>query len=453
MESFLSKETYFQDASSALKVLPHSNEAEIGIISTFLLDNSSIERYIDSLKVEDFFIFTNKIVFESVQKIYRKYLKIDFVMLQEDLYKRGVFDDIGGFNYILMLQENIYSLGFVDQYFNIVKDKSYLRSIISSSYSLIAHCYDQNEAELSTSIDKAEKMFFELSQSRIKKNFFQIDFWLKKTFEHLANVKTVFKGVTGVPTGYNVLDDMTTGLQPGDLVILAARPAMGKSAFALCLSKNASNFGFPVGFVSLEMSAEQLVLRLLSMESKIKLSSLRAGILTSDDWYRLTNAAASLSNMNLFIDDSPMQNISEIRTKARRLVAEKGVKLLVIDYLQLLSSHKKHESRQNEVSEISRFLKCLAKELSIPIIALSQLSRGVESRVDKRPILSDLRDSGAIEQDADLILFLYRDMVYNPETENNDNAELIIGKQRNGPTGTVNLKYEKYYTLFEDIEE
>lgn len=441
---------YLRDAGS-IRVFPHSKEAEEGILSTFLLDNNSIEKYINFLKPSDFYIYKNKIIYESIEKIYKKTGKIDSVLLQDDLIIAGVFDDIGGIETLISLQENIFSMGFIDQYIDIVKEKSELRNIINFSSNLIANCYDQNNVGIVNIIEKAEKMFFELTQSKIKKGYLGLDSWLKKAFDGLVNIKSDFKGVTGITSGYARLDEMTCGFQPGELIILAARPSMGKTALSLSIARNSAINGNAIAFVSLEMSAEQLALRLLSSDARVRLSSLRSGNMTPDEWINLTNSAARLSAMKLFIDDSPTQTIAEIRTKARKIVAENGIKLLIIDYLQLLNSNvKKYESRHHEVSEISRFLKGLAKELNIPIIALSQLSRGVESRLDKRPILSDLRDSGAIEQDADLILFLYRDIVYNKETPDPDAAEIIIGKQRNGPTGTVMLNYEKNYTLFVD---
>jgi replicative DNA helicase len=259
-------------------------------------------------------------------------------------------------------------------------------------------------------------------------------------------------GITGVVSGYAKLDEMTCGFQPGDLIIIAGRPSMGKTAFSLCLARNAALMGNPVAFVSLEMSSEQLAMRILSLDAKVPLNSLRSGDITSEDWIHLTSAAAKISDYPIFIDDAPAQAIFDIKTRARKIFLDKGIKLLIVDYLQLLNVNKKFETRYQEVSEISRSLKQIAKELSIPVIALSQLSRQVDNRTDKRPLLSDLRDSGAIEQDADLILFLYRDVVYNKATLYPDMVEVIVGKQRNGPTGTVNLKYVKEYTLFDEYD-
>jgi replicative DNA helicase len=279
----------------------------------------------------------------------------------------------------------------------------------------------------------------------------QLEICLKRAFDDLVNTKTSFKGITGVPTGFSCLDDLTGGFQNGDFIVLAARPSMGKTALSLSFVMSAASFDYPVGFVSLEMGAEQISLRLLSSCARVRLASLRSAQLSAEDWSSITSAAAKLARKKIFIDDTASQTVSDIRTKARKLKIEHNIKLLVIDYLQLISPTKKHDSRQQEVSEISRSLKILAKDLGIPIIALSQLSRGVESRIDKRPLLSDLRDSGAIEQDADLIMFLYRDSVYNAgEQSHEGTAEIILGKQRNGPTGTMHIKYLKEFTLFHE---
>jgi replicative DNA helicase len=273
---------------------------------------------------------------------------------------------------------------------------------------------------------------------------------VKQVFTHIVSSQSIGRGITGVPSGFFSLDNLTCGFQPGDLIILAARPSMGKTALSLCIARNAVMNGFSVGFISLEMSSEQLAMRILSFDASVPLASLRSGNITAEDWESLTTAAARISDYQIFIDDAPGQSLLDIKARARQIVLQHGIKLFIIDYLQLIHIDKKFESRHYEVSEISRSLKAMAKELSLPIIALSQLSRGVESRTDKRPLLSDLRDSGAIEQDADLILFLYRDFIYNKDTVFPDSAELIIGKHRNGPTGTVSLHYVKEYTYFEE---
>ena len=268
----------------------------------------------------------------------------------------------------------------------------------------------------------------------------------------MANIKTSQEGVTGIPTGFSHFDTMTSGMQRGDLLILAARPSMGKTALALNIALNACRNNYSIGLFSLEMSAEQLVLRMLSSESRIPHQRIRNAMISSDEWMELTNTAAKLAEAKMFIDDTATLNILELKAKARKLKAAEDIKFLIIDYLQLLSSHKRHENRTQEISAISRALKALAKELNIPILALSQLSRSLESRMDKRPLLSDLRESGAIEQDGDVIFFIYRDAVYNPDTEQPDLTEIIIGKQRNGPVGTTYVKFLNEITCFEDFE-
>ena len=284
-------------------------------------------------------------------------------------------------------------------------------------------------------------------------NFVQLNIWLKKTFQHLSDIKSTSRGITGIASGYRKLDKMSSGFQKGDFIVLAARPSMGKTALALSLVASAANNGHTIGFFSLEMSAEQLTLRLLSSESGIPLHNIKNATISSEEWIEVTNVAARLAEVKIFIDDTAAISIMDLRARARKLKLEHNVQMIVIDYLQLLHSSRNHENRHQEVSEISRSLKALAKELEIPVISLSQLSRAVDSRMDKRPMLSDLRESGAIEQDADLLMFLYRDIVYNPEAENPALTELIIGKQRNGPTGTVYLHFARELTKFEDMDE
>lgn len=434
------------------KELPSSVDSEKALLGAVLLEYSYFDRIADELVSSDFYYSKHQLIFEAMSTVYKKSMKIDFISLKDELIKLGKMEEIGGIDYLIGLQEDFSIIAFFDQYVDLVKEKSVLRQIITAGFSIISECYNQNESSIAGVIDYAEKMLFDISNKRTKQSFLQLDLWLKKTFQGLAALENSSKGITGITSGYSNLDTMTSGFQPGDLIILAARPSMGKTALALCMARNCTLFNkeSAVGVISLEMSAEQLVLRMLSVESKVRLSFIRSGSLGSEDWLKLTQAAAHLSEAKIFIDDTALQTVLDIRTKARKLKAEHNISILYVDYLQLLHSVRRHENRHQEVSEISRFLKGLAKELKIPIVALSQLSRSVESRLDKRPILSDLRDSGAIEQDADLILFLYRDVVYNPEIEDSSISELIIGKQRNGPTGTVYLTYNRDYTLFEN---
>lgn len=432
------------------KTLPFSVEAERAVLGSLLLYDAQIDIAIELLLPHDFYSPIHKTIYESMLSIHQKNRRIDLVVLQDELNKMAQLENIGGIGYLLTLTEDIPSVGLIEQHARIIKEKSVLRDLISTATLIISNCYKQQSKEIENIIDEAEKAIFQISQKKTNQSFVQLNIWLKKTFQHLSDVKAHNKGITGIVSGYKKLDEMTSGFQNSDLIVLAARPSMGKTALALSIARVAAFNGASVGFFSLEMSAEQLTLRLLSAESRIAHNRIRNAQISSDEWLELTHVANSLANLRLFIDDSALQNVIDIRAKARKLKSEHNLQLLVIDYLQLLHGQKRHENRHQEVSEISRSLKGLAKELNIPIIALSQLSRAVDSRVDKRPMLSDLRESGAIEQDADLIMFLYRDIVYNAEAENPNLAELIIGKQRNGPTGTTYLHFQNELTLFED---
>jgi replicative DNA helicase len=435
------------------KRLPANIEAERSVLGAFLLHDEQIGSIPEILQPDDFYSIAHRTIYRTMLDLLNAHKRIDIVTIQDELQKSEALEDVGGVEYLIGLQEDIPSLGLVEQHAKIIKEKSILRELIQSAVGIISNCYSQDDKNIEAVLDAAEKTIFEIAHKRTNHSFVQLDIWLKKTFQHLSDIKTHNKGITGVPSGYKKLDQMTSGFQKGDLLILAGRPSMGKTAVALCMAEYAAQVGGTVGLFSLEMSAEQLTLRLLSSETAIPHHNIRNANITSDEWVELTNAAARLAEMKLFIDDSPMVNLMDMRAKARKLKAEHNLQFLIIDYLQLIHSSKKHENRHQEVSEISRSLKALAKELEIPILALSQLSRAVDARMDKRPMLSDLRESGAIEQDADLIMFIYRDVVYNPETENPALAELIIGKQRNGPTGTVYLNFARELTKFEDADE
>lgn len=442
------------DTEQVLKrSLPSSLQAERAVLGALLLNDEYVPIASELLRSSDFYQISHQIIYQTVVDLWQKLKRIDLITLQDELNKTGKLEDIGGIAYLVSLQEDIPALGLLEQHAQIIKEKAVLRSLINSAAQIITHCYDQNETDIDRVLDSAEKTIFQITDKRSNQNFVQLNIWLKRTFQHLSDIKSHSKGITGIAAGFNHLDQMSSGFQKGDLIILAARPSMGKTALALSIAGNAAQSDTTVGFFSLEMSAEQLTLRLLSSESGIAHHNIRNATITSDEWIELTNVAARLAQMKIFIDDTAMLTVMELRAKARKLKAEHQLQLLVIDYLQLLHTNKKHENRHQEVSEISRSLKALAKELDIPIIALSQLSRAVDSRMDKRPMLSDLRESGAIEQDADLIMFLYRDAVYNQDTENPALSELIIGKQRNGPTGTVYLNFIRELTKFEDMQE
>lgn len=454
----MQKKAFYDKQSVALtervlgRSLPFSIEAERAVLGSLLLHDGQLEFVVEILVPGDFYAPAHKILFDVILQVSRKNQRLDLITLQDELEKTGQTNAIGGLSYLISLQEDIPGIALIEQHARIVKEKAVLRELIDSATQIITNCYSQNDKEIEVVLDEAERVVFNISQKRAQQSFIQLNIWLKKTFQHLSDIKAHNKGITGIAAGYRKLDEMTSGFQNSDFLVLAARPSMGKTALALSMARNAAASGLTVGFFSLEMSAEQLTLRLLSSEANIAHQKIRNATITSDEWIDLTHVAAQLANMKLFIDDTATQTIMDVRAKARKLKAEHNLQFLVIDYLQLLHGHKKYENRHQEVSEISRSLKALAKELNIPVLALSQLSRAVDSRTDKRPMLSDLRESGAIEQDADLIMFLYRDIVYNAETENPAHAELIIGKQRNGPTGVVNLHYQNDLTLFQDYE-
>jgi len=430
------------------KSLPASQEAEKAVLGALLLDDTHVARIVEMIQPDDFYCIPHQLIFQAIVTLSAQLKRIDLVTLQDELLKQDALEKIGGVVFLISLQEDIPALGLLEQHATMIKEKAVLRELIRSAAGIINECYLQNNQGIDAVLDNAEKTIFQIGNKRTDQSFVQLNIWLKKTFQHLSSIKSHAKGVTGVPTGYEKLDEMSSGFQKGDLIVLAGRPSMGKTGIALGFAAHAAAEGATVGFFSLEMPAEQLSLRLLSAESGIGHHNIRNASITSDEWIELTSVAARLADMKLFIDDTAMLSLMDLRTKARKLKAEHNLQLLMIDYLQLIHSTRVHENRHQEVSEISRSLKALAKELEVPIIALSQLSRAVDSRMDKRPMLSDLRESGAIEQDADLIMFLYRDVVYNPETENPELAELIIGKQRNGPTGTVYLNFIRELTKF-----
>jgi len=432
------------------KTLPHNLDAERAVLGAILLNDLSFGQAVEIIDAPDFYHPPHQMVFAAMKDLANTSRRIDLITLQDELAKRGQLDKAGGPIYLISMQEDIPPVGLIEQHARMIKEKAMLRELISSASRIITTCYGQQDDDIAHVLDVSEKIIFEIANKRTSKSFVQLDLWLKRTFQHLAEVKSHRSGITGIPAGLVQLDTMTSGMQKGDLIILAARPSMGKTALALNIALNSALEGFCVAVFSLEMPAEQLVVRLLSNESSIAQQKIRNATISSDEWVSLTSVAAKLAELKLFIDDTAGLSISDIRSKARRIKAEHHIDLLVIDYLQLLHATSRHENRHQEVAEISRLLKGLAKELGIPILALSQLSRAVESRIDKRPIMSDLRESGALEQDADVILFLYRDILYNPETENPALAELIIGKQRNGPTGTIFLNFDRELTKFSD---
>jgi replicative DNA helicase len=435
------------------KRLPSNIQAERAVLGALLLNDEYVGQVAELLTPLDFYHTPHQIIYQAVLSLAQQLKRIDLVTLQDELEKKEQLVPIGGVSYLIGLQEDIPAMGLLKQHATIIKEKATLRELINSATGIISNCYSQDDATIDSVLDDAEKTIFQISNKRASESFVQLNIWLKKTFQHLSDIKGHSKGITGISSGYKRLDELTSGFQKGDFIVLAGRPSMGKTAISLGMASYAAAQGNTVGFFSLEMSAEQLSLRLLSSESGIAHQNIRNATITSDEWIELTTVAARLAEMKLFIDDTALLSLMDLRAKARKLKAEHNLQFLFIDYLQLIHSSKKHENRHQEVSEISRSLKALAKELQIPVIAMAQLSRAVDSRMDKRPMLSDLRESGAIEQDADLIMFLYRDAVYNPETEHPNQLELIISKQRNGPTGTIFLQFVRELTKFVDDEQ
>ncbi len=449
------KKSSQQSSSNELlnKSLPTSIDAEKAVLSAILLDDQNLLAVTDIIRPHDFYLKQHQNIYQALIDLAQSGKKVDLLILQDYLDKKKQLDESGGIEYLMELQEDIPAVGLIAQHARIVKDKSILRELIHSAAGIITSCYDQNIEQIDAVLDSAEQKIYQISNNLTAPTFVRLDALLKKTFQQLAQVKTSQEGVTGVPSGFKIFDKMTSGMQRGDLLILAARPSMGKTALALNIVLEAWHQGFGVAVYSLEMSSEQLVLRMLSAESQISHQKIRNALVSAEEWMVLTNTAARLAEAKIFIDDTPSINIMELRAKARKLKAQENIGLIVVDYLQLISAgSQRYENRTQEISTISRALKALAKELDVPVLALSQLSRSLETRMDKRPMLSDLRESGAIEQDGDVIFFIYRDVVYNPDTPNPDVAEVIIGKQRNGPVGSFPVRFHGEITRFEDLD-
>ena len=435
--------------SESLKNIPHSLEAEKAVLGCILIDNNSISDVLEHISHLSFYDKANTIIFETMLELYDKTIPIDSVNLINSLKKNNHLESVGGAYYITGLSQDAPSVSNAEYYSKIIHEKYVLRMIIKTSKEMNSLAYEDNE--ISEIIDKAEQHLFSISEISNKKKFQELEPMLEKVLEIWGNRK---KGdITGVPSGFQDLDNQISGFQNSDLIVLAARPSMGKTALALNIARNAAiNNDMKLGFFSLEMSTQQLTERLLSSEAEISSHLVRTGKLPKRDWSKLSEAANSLSQAKIYIDDSPGLNIMELRAKARQMKLDKNINMILVDYLQLLHKQGKVESRQQEISYISRSLKALAKELDIPIIALSQLSRAPESRSDHRPIMSDLRESGAIEQDADIVLFIFRKFVYSKDEEDKGIAELIVSKHRNGPTGVVKLSFIDDYAKFENYD-
>ncbi len=435
------------------RVPPHNHEAEQSVLGAIFLDPNALITASEILVPDDFYRISHKKIFETMLYLSDHGKPIDLVTVTEELSSKKELEDVGGLSYLTELANAVPTAANVGHYAKIVEEKSILRRLIRVATSIVEDGYTR-EDEVQALLSEAEKKVMEVSNRKNAGDFKHIKDVLVNTYDNIEQLQNRKGDVTGIPTGFKDLDHMTAGFQRNDLIIVAARPSVGKTAFALNIAQNvAIRAGENVAIFSLEMGAEQLVMRLLCAEGNIDAQALRTGALSTEDWGKLTMAMGSLSNSGIFIDDTPGVRVSELRAKCRRLAQEHGLGMILIDYLQLIQgSGKPGENRQQEVSEISRSLKALARELKVPVIALSQLSRGVEQRQDKRPMMSDIRESGSIEQDADIVAFLYRDDYYDKETENKNMIEIIIAKQRNGPTGTVTLAFKKEFNKFINID-
>ena len=434
-------------SDTIVRMPPYSLDAEQSVLGSMIIDRDAIAAATEVLISDDFYSDAHREIYDAMLHLYDQGKPVDLITLTETLRQRGTLDGIGA-AYITELSMVVPSTANVKYYIRIVEEKSILRRLIKASNEIIQDSYDAQQ-EVDFILDDAEKRIFKISERRSREDFEPIKTALLEAYAKIEELSKNKGKIIGVPTGFTDFDLMTTGLHPSDFVLIAARPSMGKTSFAMNIAQNAAiKEDIPVAIFSLEMSKDQLVQRMLSSEANVELQKIRTGELEDSDWIKLVQAAGPLSQAPIFIDDTPGISVMEMRSKARRLKLEHGLGMVVIDYLQLMTGTGRVESRQQEISDISRSLKALARELEVPVVALSQLSRGPEARSDHRPMLSDLRDSGAIEQDADVVVFLYRDEYYNPDTEKQNIAEAIIAKQRNGPTGTVELVWLGQFTKF-----
>jgi replicative DNA helicase len=444
------------DVAAPDRTLPHNLEAEKSVLGAILIHNEAFNHAAELIDSRDFFRDAHRRIFDKMVVLSERGDAIDFVTVKEELTRGGELDEVGGPAYIAALADGVPRTANVEYYARIVKEKSTLRNLIHAANRIAAEAY-QAEQEADLILDEAERAIFSIAEGRIRQGFVPLRDLVQGSFTTIEKLQQHKGLLTGVPTGFIELDEKTAGLQPADLIIVAARPSMGKTSFVLNVAQHVGiSTDMTVGFFSLEMAKEQLFMRMLTSEARIDAHRFRTGFLSEKDYGRLSHALGTLAEARVYIDDSASIGVLEMRAKARRLQAEHGLHLLVIDYLQLMQGRGRFENRQVELASISRSLKGLAKELNIPIIALSQLSRAPETRSDHRPQLSDLRESGALEQDADVVMFIYRAEQYRdsdgqPNQEAEGTAEIIIGKQRNGPTGTVQLAFIKEHTRFENL--
>ncbi len=438
---------------SSEKVPPQNLEAERAVLGAMLLEKEAIPKVLQIITNSDsFYSEMHRLIYEGIVSLFNKNKPVDVVALREEFRKKGKLKKVGGAAYLADLVNSVPTISNVDYYAQIVKEKQILRDLLRVSDSISSLVYE-NSLDLDATLDKAQSLIFNVAQQRIKTSYVHIKEVLTKTFERIETLYDRKEHITGIPTGFTELDRLTSGLQPSDLVVIAGRPSMGKTSFALNIAQYAGiEAQVPLVIFSLESAKEQLVERMLCSEARVNSQKLRTGFLSEEEWSRLTDAAGVLAEAPIYIDDTPNINVLELRAKARQLKAERNIKMIVVDYLQLMEGDKRMENRQQQISEISRSLKTLAKELYVPVVAISQLSRAVEQRQDKRPLLSDLRESGAIEQDADLVLSLYREYYYTRKEEDEGTTEIIINKQRHGPIGKVPLVFIKEYSRFENPE-
>lgn len=441
-----------QEDPARERVLPHNLEAERTVLGAILVENEAFHNAAEVLTEKDFYRDAHRKIFLRMANLSERGDAIDLVTLKEEMTRAGELDAAGGAGYLTSLLDGVPRATNVPYYSRIVKDKAVLRRLISAANRISQAAYEQPE-ETQSVLDDAEKYIFEIAEGALRSGFEHVGEVVKTTFKTIDELAEKKELVTGIPTGFIEFDEMTSGLQRSDLVIVAARPSMGKTSFCMNIAQHVGlKTDKTVGVFSLEMSKEQLVMRMLCGEARVDMHKLRSGFLSEKDWAKLIQGVSDLSQAKVYIDDTPAITVMEMRAKSRRLKLEHGLDLIVVDYLQLMQGRGRSENRNQEISDISRSLKGLAKELDVPIVALSQLSRAPEARGDHRPQLSDLRESGALEQDADVVVFIFREEQYSDTPESQGMAELIIGKQRNGPTGTVKMAFIKEYTRFENLE-
>jgi replicative DNA helicase len=451
----ISADERFETNTAPGRIPPQAVDIEAAVLGAMLLDKSAIAKVIEVLTDDAFYKEAHRKIFQAIITLFERSEPADIITVIEELRRRGHLDQIGGEASITELTMKVTSSANVEFHARIILEKALMRNLIAASSDISSRAFHDTEDAFDL-LDEAEQKIFQISESRLKKSFVAMKEAIFKTMEMLESIHGKHSGVTGAPSGFAQIDDLTGGFQSSDLIIIAGRPSQGKTALVLSIARNAAvDHNVPIGFFSLEMSAQQLVMRLICAEARVDAHHVRTGRLADDQWRHLSTRVGKLAQAKIFIDDTPSLGILELRAKARRLKAEANIGMVVVDYLQLMQGPKNAQSREQEISNISRSLKALAKELNIPVVALSQLNRAVEARGDKRPVLSDLRESGSIEQDADVVMFVHRPEMFGITMQDNEPtegmAEIIIGKQRNGPTGTCKLSFIKKYARFENM--